>query len=105
MPKPSPSPATIFAELVNRVVRGPGTAPMKMRLAASGTGTDSMPREAVPVIEKVRAHAYQVTDADIAALKAAGLDEETIFELVIAAACGVAERRLDRAMEVIDAAG
>jgi hypothetical protein len=91
-------PGTVFEALVARVLRGAGvSSPAERQAAAKATGGG-------PYLEKVRAHAYKITDEDIAALKAAGMDEETIFELTIAAAVGVAERRLARAMEVIDAA-
>jgi alkylhydroperoxidase family enzyme len=95
------NPAAIFEALVERVLRGPGVSPPQQRAAAAGVGADGLPAAAAPVIEKVRSHAYKVTDADIAALKAAGLDEDTIFELTVSAAVGVATRRLYAAMKVI----
>jgi alkylhydroperoxidase family enzyme len=103
-------PEVVHPELVARVLDGPGVSPAAMRRAAAGTGSEGLPPAAVPVIEKIRRHAYKVTDQDIAALAAAGLDEETIFELTIAAAVGVSKRRLELAMKVIagaenDAAG
>jgi alkylhydroperoxidase family enzyme len=88
----------VFEALVARVLRGTGvTSPAQRAEAAAPSGGG-------PYFEKLRAHAYKITDEDVAALKAAGMDEETIFELTIAAAVGVAERRLAAAMEAIDAA-
>ena len=52
-------------------------------------------------LEKVRRHAYRVTDADVEALKAAGLSEDEIFEQTVAAAIGEGLRRLDAAERVI----
>ncbi len=52
-------------------------------------------------LDKVREHAYKVTDADVEALKAAGLTEDAIFEQTVAAAIAQGLRRLDKAMEVI----
>ena len=89
---------------MDRVLDGPGVSTPAERRAASGTGTEGLPPAVVAVIEKVRRHAYKVTDEDIAALKAAGLDEERIFELTIAAAVGVSNRRLEAAMKAIEAA-
>lgn len=97
------SPAAAFEELVARVTRGPGVTPVAMRAAAAGSGSEGLPPVAEPVIDKIRRNAYEVTDEDIAALRDAGLDEDAIFELTIAAAVGVAARRLDTAMRVIDA--
>jgi alkylhydroperoxidase family enzyme len=42
----------------------------------------------------VRRHAYRVTDADVDALRAAGLGDEQIFELTIATALTVGLERL-----------
>ena len=50
---------------------------------------------------KVREHAYKVTDADVEALKAAGLTEDAIFEQTVATAIAQGLRRLDKAMDVI----
>ena len=52
-------------------------------------------------LAKVRERAYTVTDADVEALKAAGLSEDEIFEQTVAAAIGEGLRRLDAAEEVI----
>jgi alkylhydroperoxidase family enzyme len=52
-------------------------------------------------LEKVRRHAYRVTDADVEALKAAGLSEDEIFEQTVAAAIGEGLRRLDAAERAI----
>jgi hypothetical protein len=99
------SPEVVQQALIDRVVDGPGVTTPAERRAAFGTGADGLPAAAVPVIEKIRKHAYKVTDEDIAALEAAGLDEERIFELTIAAAVGVSKRRLDAAMKAINEAG
>lgn len=99
------APEVVLEELIARVLEGPGVSTPAQRQAAAGTGSEGLPVEAVPVIEKIRRHAYKVTDEDIAALKAAGLDEERIFELTIAAAIGVSKRRLDAALGAIDEAG
>jgi alkylhydroperoxidase family enzyme len=52
-------------------------------------------------LAKVHERAYTVTDADVEALKDAGLSEDEIFEQTVAAAIGEGLRRLDRAMEVL----
>lgn len=86
-----------FEALRARVVDGPGTTPPAQRAAAAGDGPVSaagLPAAADPVVERIRRDAHRVTDADLAALRAAGLDEDAIFELTVAAAVGVAGRRL-----------
>ena len=52
-------------------------------------------------LTKVRTRAYTVTDADVEALKAAGLSEDEIFEQTVAAAIGEGLRRWDAAERVI----
>jgi alkylhydroperoxidase family enzyme len=52
-------------------------------------------------LEKVRAHAYEVTDADVQALKDAGVTEDEIFEQTVAAAIAEGLRRLDAAEGVL----
>jgi alkylhydroperoxidase family enzyme len=49
----------------------------------------------------VRQRAYAVTDAEVEALKAAGLSEDEIFEQTVVAAIDEGLRRLDAAERVI----
>ena len=67
-------------------------------IAASG---ESPPEAMAAYLAKVRECAYTITDADVDALKAAGLSEDEIFEQTVAAAVGQGLRRLDAAMEAI----
>jgi alkylhydroperoxidase family enzyme len=46
-------------------------------------------------LEKVRLHAYKVTDRDVDELKAAGFSEDEIFEHTVAAAVAAGLERLD----------
>jgi hypothetical protein len=48
-----------------------------------------------PYLDKVRVCAYKVTDDDVAALVAAGLSEDEIFEQTVAVAVAEGLRRLD----------
>jgi hypothetical protein len=95
------APSIVFEALVDRVLRGEGETTVAERTAAAGTGAITGP--AAAVIEKVRRWAYKITDEDVAALRAAGMSDDAIYELTIAAAAGVAKRRLDAAMRAIDA--
>ncbi|HVW87937.1 MAG TPA: hypothetical protein VHC01_00595 [Gaiellaceae bacterium] len=52
-------------------------------------------------LAKVRANAYKVTDAEVQALKDAGVTEDEIFEQTVAAAISEGLRRLDAAEAVI----
>ena len=59
------------------------------------------PAELVPYLDKVRDGAYTVTDADVEALKAAGLSEDEIFEATVTVAIREGLRRLDAGLEAI----
>lgn len=59
--------------------------------------TPPSPEAMAPYLAKVRERAYTVTDADVGALKAAGLSEDEIFEQTVAAAIAQGLRRLDAA--------
>lgn len=52
-------------------------------------------------LTKVARHAYRVTAEDVAALKAAGLSEDAIFELTVSAAVGAGRHRLARGLEAL----
>ncbi len=71
------------------------------RLRANVAATPPAPEAMAGYLDKVHERAYTVADADVEALKAAGLSEDEIFEQTVAAAIGEGLRRLDRANEVI----
>jgi hypothetical protein len=88
--------------VVDRVLGGDAVSPVERRRAAfDAVGID--PTRA-PLLAKVTHHAYRVVDEDVAALRAAGVAEDEIFELAIAAALGQATRQRDAASAAIDAA-
>jgi len=87
--------------LEETVVGAPGDSTAEARRAAAdGAATGA----AAAYLAKVREHAYQVTDEDVAAARAAGLSEDALFELTCAAAVGAARQRLESARRALDAA-
>ena len=56
------------------------------------------------MVEKVADHAYRVTDEDVAAVRAAGLSEDQIFEIVVCAAIGQADRNYNSALATLASA-
>jgi len=88
--------------VVQRAVHGPGLATSAARRAAfANLGVDAPARA---LVDKVMQRAWTVTDADVAATKAAGVSEDEIFELTVCAALGQATRQLQAALAVLDAA-
>jgi hypothetical protein len=92
----------LHRELVARVLDGAGTAPPELRRAAfDNSGLDEPIR---PLVDKVARHAPLVTDKDVAAVRAAGLSEDQIFEIVVCAAVGQATRQYESARAALAAA-
>jgi alkylhydroperoxidase family enzyme len=52
-------------------------------------------------LKKVRLHAYEVTDEDVEALKAAGFSEDEIFEHTVSAAVAAGLERLDAGLATL----
>ena len=74
------------------VLEGPGTTDVATRQAAFSGQPLTEPLD--PYLRKVRSASYQLTDTDVQRLRSAGVAEDAIFELTIAAALGAAERGL-----------
>jgi hypothetical protein len=91
--------ADLVGALRRAVFESPGATGPAIRQAV-GAG-DPVPEPWETYAEKVREQSYRVTDADIAALKAAGRTEEEIFEVTVAAATGAALRRLDAGLRAL----
>jgi alkylhydroperoxidase family enzyme len=64
--------------------------------------TEAAPPVMTSYLEKVRAHAYRITDADVDELKDAGITEDEIFEQTVGAAIAEGLRRLAAAEAVIE---
>jgi alkylhydroperoxidase family enzyme len=82
------------------VLRGPGTLSVDLRAAlARGEGPD----ELRALVEKIRRHAYKVTDDDLAALRGRYTDDQ-IFELVVATVLGAAHDRVRAGLRALEGA-
>jgi alkylhydroperoxidase family enzyme len=71
------------------------------RLAEAAQPHRPVPAAFGPFLDKVRRHAYRVTDEDVEALKAAGHSEDEIFELTVAAAVAAGLERRAAALGVL----
>jgi hypothetical protein len=88
--------------VVARILEGDGQASREQRKAAFDNG--GLPEPMRTLIEQVAKHANQVTDQDVAAVRAAGLSEDQIFEIVVCGAVGQAVRQHERALAALEAA-
>ena len=59
------------------------------------------PPEFAEYLEKVRLHAYKVTDRDVEELKRAGFGEDEIFEHTVSAAVAAGLERLEAGLEAL----
>jgi hypothetical protein len=89
--------------LTRSVLEGEAETPRSLRAAVAGRGGE-IPAPLAAYIAQVRDRAYQITTADIAALKQSGQSEEAIFELTVSTALGAGLYRLERAMAAVRAA-
>lgn len=100
--------AQLVQTLIDSVLRSPGaTEPALRAAAASGPdgAAEALPPELVPFVEKVRRHAYEITEDDLATLRQAGYSEDAIFEITISTALGAGQARLRRALNVLQEGG
>ena len=82
------------------VVDGPGSTDSAVRRqVASGQPAP----ELATLVQKIRDHAYEVTDDDMDALRA-HYSEDQLFELVVAAAVGAADYRIKAALAALESA-
>ena len=57
--------------------------------------------ELAPYLEKVRLHAYRVSDADVQSLKKSGFSEDEIFEHTVSAAVAAGLARLEAGLAAL----
>lgn len=85
--------------LVTAVLKTPGATDSATRhRARAGTTEDEV---LGAYLDKVRQHAYRIVDGDVDALTAAGLSDDAIFEMTVAAALGAAERRMSVGLSLL----
>jgi alkylhydroperoxidase family enzyme len=69
------------------------------KLRAAAQPERPAPPAFAPYLEKVRLHAYRVTDADVQRLKNAGFSEDVIFEHTVSAAVAAGLERLEAGLQ------
>ncbi len=88
--------------MVTRVLEGDGKTPHAQRRGAFDNAGLAEPVK--NLVNKVALSAYKITDEDIDAVRASGLSEDQIFELVVCAAIGQATRQYESGLMALEAA-
>jgi uncharacterized protein YciW len=96
---PTDRHAAAVEALRRAVFESPGSTEPAVR-AAAGTGGE-LPDPVGSYATLVRDQSYRITDTELARLGAAGLSDDDIFEVTVAAAVGAALRRLDAGMRAV----
>ena len=89
-------------KLVGRILAENGKASPTLRRAAFDSSGLTEPLNSL--VGRVAMDANTVTDEDIKAAKRSGLNEDQIFEIMVCAAIGQANRQYDSAIEALDIA-
>lgn len=80
------------------VLKGPGMTSVELRQALA---RGEPPEDLRGLVEKIRRHAYKVTDEDIAALRGR-YSEDHVFEIVVATIVGAADERLRAGLRALE---
>ena len=90
--------AELRDKVLAQVLTGPGDSDPAVRQAAANNA--GLPEELRPLIAKVHAHAYTVTDADVARLQSTYGDDK-LFEIIVSAALGASRKRLMAGLDAL----
>ena len=94
-----PRPLDVLQEAtIAAVLRGPGSTPPALRQALA---RGEAPEELRALVEKIRRHAYRVTDEEFAELRTR-YSEDELFEIVLATVLGAAGDRLGAGLRALD---
>jgi len=91
--------ASLRDRVLNRVLLGAGEVDPSLRQAVAGG--KGVPPDLQALVDKMHRHAYKVTDADIAAAQAK-YGEDPMFEIVVSAALGAANQRLQAGLRALN---
>jgi alkylhydroperoxidase family enzyme len=78
-----------------------GYEPLIDRLRMAARPDRPIPASAAAYVDTVRRHAYRVTDAQFETMRDAGLSEDEMFELTVAAAAGAGLERLEAGLQAM----
>lgn len=90
--------ASLRDRVLQRVLDGEAESSAALRKAAfEGVGLSP---DLKPLIDKVHAHAYNVTDEDVAQVQRA-YGDDALFEIIVSAALGASHKRLEAGLKAL----
>ena len=93
--------ATLRDAVLRQVLEGAGESESSVRRAAADNS--AVPAELQPLVAKIHAHAYKVTDDDVARGQARYGDDK-MFEIIVSAAIGASRKRLFAGLRALEEA-
>jgi len=104
----------LISDLRTAVLQGRGVTLPALRQAAASraaalggyhlSARDAVPEALAAYVDTVARHAYRVTDEQVAALLAAGYDEDAVFEVTVSTALGAGLARIERGLAALEGA-
>lgn len=98
----NPDLTKLHKAMITRILEGDGRASNDQRRAVFEN--KGLIKPLSTLIDKVAKRSYKVIDEDIVAVKATGLSEDQIFELIICAAIGQSTRQYETALAALEEA-
>lgn len=93
--------AALRDDVLNQVLNGPAESDPALRNAAANDA--GLPLDLQPLADKIHAHAYKVTDEEMARAQRVYGDDK-LFELVVSAALGASRKRLFAGLRALEGA-
>jgi hypothetical protein len=81
------------------VLDGPAHTESALRNASANNA--GLPADLQSLVAKVHAHAYRVTDEDVAAAQAK-YGDDALFEIIVSAAMGASRQRLEAGLKALE---
>ena len=93
--------AALRDDVLRQVIEGPGESESAVRRAAADNR--AVPADLQSLVAKIHAHAYKVTDEDIARLRPTYGDDR-LFEIIVSSALGASRQRLMAGLKALEEA-
>ena len=91
--------ATLRDDVFRQVLEGPGASDPALRRSAAENV--AMLSDLQPLVDTIHAHAYRVTDEDVARMQVR-YGDDALFEIIVSASLGASRKRLLRGLAALE---